>query len=172
MNPNRCASKFAVATIALAIGTIGTIVGGPAAGQSVEAAARAMKGKYAGNPDSDALLREPAVRAQLQKLLGAQLAHLERNLNVRGEIDLVGGALSLSGNAPHKGTEEEAVVCVNPFGPKVQAAIFSKGRVTIFADQPTYEYLMLCVKDWVTQVNSKHVDRMRQPKNVQMVVRK
>jgi hypothetical protein len=140
-----------------------------AVAQNTEAAAHALKAKYAGNPDSDALLREPAVREQLKKLLGARLPQLERNLDVRGQIDLVGGALSVSGNASHKGGEEEAVVCVWPFGPKVQAAIYSKGRITAFAADPNYDALFLCIKDWITQVNSGHRDRLQKPKNVQVV---
>ena len=82
-----------------------------------------------------------------------------------------GGVLSLSGNAPHGGTEEEAVVCVVPHGPVVQAAILSKGTVTAYSAGGTYDSLLICVKDWITQVNSQHVDRMQQPKNVRLVKR-
>jgi hypothetical protein len=149
--------------------TVGVVAAAPAVAQDAAATARALKARYAGSDDSEALLREPAVRTQLQKLLGAQSAQLRRNLDVRGEIDLVGGALSVSGNAVHGGGEEEAVVCVLPHGPKVQAAINSRGRITVFAAEPTYEYLSLCIKDWITQVNSKHVDRFRQPRNVRVV---
>lgn len=53
--------------------------------------------------------------------------------------------------------------------PLVEAAIFSKGRVTVFAKAEKYEYAMLCIKDWITQVNSMHRDRFDQPKNVQLV---
>jgi hypothetical protein len=134
-------------------------------------AARAMMAKYAGDDDADGLLREPAVRTQLQKLVGAQLKQLERNLNVKGAVDVVGGALSVSGNAPHGGGTEEGVVCVAPHGPRVEAAVYSKGTITVFAAQSNYEYLTLCIKDWITQVNSKHRDRTEQPKNVRLAVK-
>lgn len=137
--------------------------------QPAEAAAKALMAKYAGSPDSGALLKEPAVRAQLQKLVGAQLPHLEQNLDVAGDIEVIGGTLSISGNAPHGGTEEEGVVCVAPMGPVVQAAIFSKGQVTVFAGEATYEYLLRCVKDWITLVNSGHKDRFEQPQNVRVI---
>ena len=76
----------------------------------------------------------------------------------------------VSGNAPHKGGEEEGVICVNPYSPgMVEAAIFSRGKITVFATAEKYEYLSLCVKDWITQVNSGHRDRMTQPKNVSVV---
>jgi hypothetical protein len=134
-----------------------------------EAQARALLAKYTAAPardDTDGFLKEPAVRAQLQRVAGNQLPRLMQNLEVRTSIDLVGGGFRISGNAPHQGTEEEAVICVNPFGPVVEAAIFSRGRITVFATAEQYEYLTLCVKDWITQVNSGHRDRFTQPKNV------
>lgn len=138
-----------------------------------QAATRPLLKKYVGNPDADALLKEPAVRAQLEALVGKQLPQLLRNLYVRREADLVGGALALQGNAPHKGGEEEASVCIADQGPTpmVESAIFSKGKVAVFAKAPQYDYLMLCIKDWITQVNSGHRDRMAQPKNVQVVAK-
>lgn len=137
--------------------------------QPAVTAARALMARYANSDDTDALLREPAVRAQLQKLLGPQLATLEWNLSVRGSVDVISGALSVSGNAPHAGTEEEAVVCVAPIGPVVQAAIYSKGRTTVFASERSYEFLFRCIKDWITQVKSQHVDRFERPANVRLV---
>lgn len=132
------------------------------------AAARAMIAKWAGNDDTDAFLRQPAVRAELKKLLGPELKHLEWNLNVKGAVDLSGSTLSVNGNAPHMGTEEEAVVCVTPINMLVEAAILSKGIITVYARAEKYEYTSLCIKDWITQANSGHVDRMKQPANVRV----
>lgn len=123
--------------------------------------------KYVGSPDYPALLKEPAVQSQLQALVGKQLPALMRNINVSGDMGLAHGAIEISGNAPHKGGEEEGVICVDPGGGLVQAAMLSKGRITVFAKDQTYEFLMVCVKDWITQVNSGHRDRFTQPKNVQ-----
>lgn len=135
-----------------------------------EAQAKALLAKYTASPgrdDSDAMLKEPAVQAELKRLVGGQLPKLLQNINVRGSIAYDGGSLVIAGNAPHKGGEEEGVVCVNPYSPGlVEAAIFSRGRITVFASAEKYEYLTLCVKDWITQVNSGHRDRMAQPKNV------
>lgn len=135
-----------------------------------EAQAKALLAKYTAMPgreDSDALLKEPAVQEQLKRLVGPQLPKLMQNINVRGRIAYDGGSLVMAGNAPHRGGEEEGVVCVNPYSPGlVEAGIFSKGKITVFATAQKYEYLTLCVKDWITQVNSGHRDRMTQPKNV------
>ncbi len=59
---------------------------------------------------------------------------------------------------------------MNPHSPSlVEAAIFSRGKITVFAAAEKYEYLTLCVKDWITQANSGHRDRTTQPKNVSVV---
>lgn len=162
-------ARFLAAAVAVAAGFSLARAADP---QPAVTAAKALMAKYANSDDTDALLREPAVRTQLQKLLGPQLATLEWNLSVRGSVDVIGGALSLSGNAPHAGTEEEAVVCVapiGPIGPVVQAAIYSKGRTTVFASEGSYDFLFRCIKDWITQVKSQHVDRFEQPANVRVL---
>ena len=141
--------------------------------QAREAQAKALLAKYTAYPgrhDTDGLLKEPAVKAALQKVVGAQLPKLLQNINVRGDVAYDGGSLVINGNAPHKGGEEEGVVCVSPYSPGlVEAAIFSKGKVSVFATAEKYEFLTLCVKDWITQVNSGHRDRFTQPKNVQVI---
>ena len=149
------------------------VVASAAAAQGSEAAARAMLAKWAGSYDTDAFLREPAVRAELKKLLGPELEHLDRNLNVKGAVDLSGSTLSVNGNAPHMGTEEEAIVCVTPINMTpnnmlVEAAILSKGIITVYARAEKYEYTTICIKDWITQANSGHVDRMKQSANVRV----
>jgi hypothetical protein len=128
--------------------------------------------EFAGSDNTDALLRHPLVRLQLQQLLRGDLAHLERNLNVKGPVDVIGGWLSISGNAPHGGTEQEAVVCVSTHNTEVVAAIYSSGIVTAFSRDGSYSNLPLCIKDWVTQANSRHKDRSQQPPNVRMAVGK
>ncbi len=157
-----------VAIVAIAAAAV--LAASSALAQGNAAPARHLMKKYIGNPDTDALLKEPAVRSQLEAMLGQQLPRLIRNLNVKGDVELIGGALALQGNAPHKGGEEEAIVCIADQGPTplVEAAIYSNGKVTIFAKGPQYEYVMICVKDWVTQVNSGHRDRSTQPKNVKL----
>lgn len=139
--------------------------------QGDEATQRALIAKYAGSYDTDAFLKEPAVSAELQKLLGQEVKHLMQNLNVKGAVDLSGETLSINGNAPHQGTEEEAIVCVSvlPLKMIVEAAILSKGTVTVFTRAEQYEYASICIKDWITLANSGHVDRFVQPANVRVV---
>jgi hypothetical protein len=143
-----------------------------AVAQGVESTQRAMIAKWAGNYDTDAFLRLQAVHTELQKLLGSELDHLMHNLNVRGAVDLSGQTLSVNGNAPHRGTEEEAIVCVTvlPLNTIVEAAILSKGAITVYSREKQYENASICIKDWITLANSRHADRIKQPANVRMVM--
>jgi hypothetical protein len=144
-----------------------------ASGADAEAAAKAMIARYVATWDIDAFFADPAVRPELQALLGPALSTLRRNLSVTGNIEYVGASLTIRGNAPHRGTEEEAIVCVQPYGPapRVHAAIFSEGAVTIYTRESRYSFLTECIKDWITLVNSRHVNRMTQPPNVRMMRR-
>jgi hypothetical protein len=145
------------------------LVCGSVLAQSVDPnAGKQLLRELAGSDDWDALLRHPKIRPQLQQLLGAALPHLRNNLAVSGSVDVVGGDLTVNGNAPHQGTEEEAVVCVSTYNLEVIAAIYSKGIVTTYSRKKTYDELSRCIKDWVTLVNSKHRDRVQQPKNVRI----
>ena len=138
--------------------------------QGDEVTQRAMIAKWAGSYNTGSFLKEPAVHTELQKLLGTELDHLMHNLDVRGAVDLSSETLSVNGNAPHQGTEEEAIVCatVLPLNTIVEAAILSKGTVTIFTRAEKYEYASICIKDWITLANSGHIDRFQQPANVRM----
>jgi hypothetical protein len=144
------------------------VIASTAIAQDAESTTRAMLAKWAGSYDTDALLREPKVRAELQKLLGAELQHLESNLNVSGAVEVISETLSISGNAPHQGTEEEAIVCILPYNMTVEAAILSQGVITVFTHATQYEYIDRCIKDWITLANSGHIDRMKPPANVRM----
>ena len=145
-----------------------------AVAQGDEVTQRAMIAKWAGSYNTGSFLKEPAVHTELQKLLGTELDHLMHNLDVRGAVDLSSETLSVNGNAPHQGTEEEAIVCVTvlPSNTIVEAAILSKGAVMVFTRAEKYEYASICIKDWITLANSGHADRVHQPANVQVVTPK
>lgn len=125
--------------------------------------------RYAGTYEIDALLAEPAVADALRRVAGDRVEQIHRNLSVTGPVDLISGWLTVTGNAPHSGTEHEAVVCVLPDPFAVHAAVFELGAVYVFAGHEPYVNVALCVKDWITQVRSLHEDRLRQPAGVTMI---
>src|SRR5262249_18497123 len=105
--------------------------------------------EYAGNDNWSGLLHHPKVWPQLQKLLGPHLGRLQNNLDVSGSVDVDGGDLTVRGNAPHQGGEEEAAVCINTYNLDVSAAIHSKGTITVFSRAKSYDELSRCMKDWI-----------------------
>jgi hypothetical protein len=136
-----------------------------------EAEAAGLLQRYAASWDLDALLAEPPVAHELQALPAEAREQLLRNLSVRGTIDVYGGALSIMGNAPHRGGEDEALLCVEVGGGAVRlhVAILSAGRVTIHTRGERYNYLPICVRDWVAVVSTGHHYRFRPPANLEMV---
>ncbi|MGB5324290.1 MAG: hypothetical protein WBN40_02545 [Pseudomonadales bacterium] len=124
--------------------------------------------QYIGSYDTDALLRDPRIDGPLRTLLGEQYSQLINNLDVRGSVDLVSGDLSLAGNAIHGGGLEEAVVCVSLFDGAVSAALYTQGKISVYSRDQDYSAQPLCIKDWITQVNSGHTDRRRIPDNTSM----
>ncbi len=126
---------------------------------------------WVGSYDTDAFFALPEIRSELEALLGEELELFFHNLNVKGDIDMVRGALSVAGNAPHGGTEEEAVVCVLPATLAVHAAMLSAGQITIYTRAAGYDALPLCIKDWITLVSAGYVDRFEQPDNVKVLQR-
>jgi hypothetical protein len=125
--------------------------------------------EWAGNYDVDAFFALPRIRSELAALLGDELDHLIHNLDVKGDIDLVRGSLSVAGNAPHGGTEEEAVVCVTPQTVAVHAAILSAGQIKVYTRGTGYDDLPLCIKDWITLVSAGYIDRFEQPSYVEVL---
>jgi len=164
MTDFRLLSWVAIIGVVAVFGSAGTA-------QGDQATQRAMIAKWAGSYNTEGFLKEPIVRAELQKLLGKELDHLMHNLDVRGGVDLSGETLSVNGNAPHQGTEEEAIVCVTvlPLNTIVEAAILSKDAAMVYTRAEKYENASICIKDWITLVNSGHADRFVQPANVRVV---
>jgi hypothetical protein len=96
----------------------------------------------------DAVLGDPAVKAALEKLAGADLPVIVANLAVAGPIDFVGGHLVLRGLAPHQGGEEEAMVLVKIYDGSVRAGLLHAGRLRLFAPDERYSYLPAPLKDF------------------------
>ncbi|MGH8282591.1 MAG: hypothetical protein ACRESE_01940 [Gammaproteobacteria bacterium] len=102
-----------VAALAL---VAGMLIGPQAYAQSGCAGELTGLMSYAGTYKSQQLLNEPRVSSALSQLLGAGVEHLKNNRNVTGPVDLIVCDLVISGSAPHRGGEEEAIVAVTSSG--------------------------------------------------------
>ena len=126
--------------------------------------------KYVGTYDAELLLNEASVNKSITNLLNEESKHLKNNLSVRGQVNSIDGFLSVSGNAPHQGTEEEAIVCIGSSPENIHAAIFSKGSITIYTKEEQYNYVPKCITGWVTNVLSEY--RFNKPEQVKLVQKK
>lgn len=107
----------------------------PAAAQDLDAAAKAMNARKVATFDTAKLLKEPAIRSELQAIAGNRLRAIENALNVNGGVDYIGGALALAGNAPRQGGATGAIACIHPFSgkPRVHTTLLQGSKVSVFA---------------------------------------
>ena len=123
---------------------------------------------YVNSDDSQKLLADPIVKAQLAHLMGPQLRHLLNNLNVHGPIGLEDGMLILSGNAPNMGMMENGFLGVKLYNGEAVACLFTHGRVEVFTKQPKFDYLAQAVRQWAVWILASAQLRGRQPSNIVM----
>lgn len=124
---------------------------------------------YINTYDSTKLLADPLVKPQLARLMGPQVQHLKTNLNVAGSIGVSDGMLTLSGNAPHRGMEENGFLGVSLYNGDVVAVLLTNGTFEIYGKQATkYEYLPYPVRQWVEATWARLQLGIKDPPNVVM----
>lgn len=104
---------------------------------------------YINTYGSTKLLQDPIVRPQLVRLMGAQLQHLEINLNVAGSVGVDSDVLTVSGNAPHQGLEENGFLGVNLYNGDAYACLLTKGKIEVYSKEAKYDYLPYPVRMWI-----------------------
>ncbi len=119
------------------------------------ASLQSYAGKYRAEHD---LLAAPAIDSRLDRLPGNEHLHLERNLHVSGPVELNACHLVLVGNAPHMGTEQDAMLDVDLASGTVIAAIHGGGRIDIYvlADAPTaprWDALPHAMRAWAVRAD-------------------
>lgn len=88
------------------------------------------------------VLGDPAVKQSIEELLpNAARATLEKNLETSAPIDFVDGYLVLSGNAPHGGGEESALLWIKIYDGKIHVALQQDRKWTLYANEAKFEYL-------------------------------
>lgn len=106
---------------------------------------------YAGSYDTLQLMAEPEVKQRLDAVLGLQAPHLQANLGVTGAVVLDACHLVVSGSAPHKGGEEEAIVDVSLADGRVVAALLSKRQIALFTDNPAASSQPRSILVWIRE---------------------
>lgn len=88
----------------------------------------AMTGKYKGEFD---LFDAGPIAAAIRALIGSKIKMLEANLDVSGPLGRTGDLFYLSGNAPHRGGEDQAYVLIDSKHHVVQVGLWDMGRLTV-----------------------------------------
>lgn len=94
-----------------------------------------LVGKYPGSHSRDNidLFDKGAIAAALKSRLGPKMDVLETNLEVKGPLQRQGNLYFISGNAQHKGGEEQAYVLIDAARRAVQVGLWEKGKLTVYA---------------------------------------
>ncbi|TAM41685.1 MAG: hypothetical protein EPN32_07290 [Rhodanobacter sp.] len=132
-------------------------------------------GKYRAD---DNLLDAPTLAARLARLPGKERAHLQRNLDVSGPARLDACHLIVTGNAPHMGTEQDAMLEVDLASGVAIAAIHGGGRIDVYvlADQvaaaPSWEALPKTMREWAVRADmgfpAQPPRNLAQPRSVRL----
>jgi hypothetical protein len=129
-------------------------------------AAAACSGKYASMQSyagksiyATHFLDTPLVSERLQRLPEKLHLHLKRNLDVSGPLKRVDCHLVVTGNAPHMGTEQDAMLDVDLDSGTTIAAIHGGGRIDIYvlADPvvaaPRWDTLPRNLREWAVRAD-------------------
>src|SRR3546814_10147130 len=87
-----------------------------------------MVGKYQGDFD---LFGSGAIAAELKRQLGGKLEVLRRNLQVGSPLRREGDVYYLSGNAPHRGGEDQAYILFDAGHRALQVGLWENGKLGI-----------------------------------------
>lgn len=148
--------RGALLALLLALALAGIPCAASAACTGKLAALQSYTGKY--RSDADLLDAQP-LAAVLARLPGAERLQLRRNLDVSGPVALANCHLVLVGNAPHMGTEQDAMLDVDLASGTVLAAIHAGGRIDIYvlADPPTttpaWDALPSAMRAWAVRAD-------------------
>jgi hypothetical protein len=102
----------------------------------------------------DEVLDDARVRQAVEALLPeAERASLKNNLGVHAPIEFIEGHLVLSGNAPHRGGEENASMWININDGRVYVVLLQQGKWTLYANEARFGYLPLELRKAVADLS-------------------
>ena len=94
-----------------------------------------MVGRYPGNYDREAvdLFEKGTIAVALRGVLGGKMEALKTNLSTVGPLERQGNLYYITGNAPHRGGEDQAYVLIDAAKKLVQVGLWEKGKLTVYA---------------------------------------
>jgi hypothetical protein len=94
-----------------------------------------LVGRYPGNhaENNNDLFHRGAIAAALRTALGEKILVLETNLSTVTPLQRQGNLYYITGNAPHRGGEDQAYVLIDAAKRAVQVGLWEQGRLTVYA---------------------------------------
>lgn len=154
-HPGEYRMRHGVAGMLLATSAIASAAAAACTGPYADL--QSYAGKYLAEP-TDLLSAAPVV-TRLQHLSATERLHLRRNLSVSGPVELDACHLIVSGNAPHRGTEEDAIVDFDLASGTLIAAIHTRGRTDVYliteapSATPDWQALPMTVQAWAVRAD-------------------
>lgn len=95
----------------------------------------AMVGRYPGSYSRDNidLFGRGSIAAALRAAVGPKMAVLKANLVTISPLKRQGNLYYITGNAPHRGGEDQAYVLIDAARRAVQVGLWEKGKLTVYA---------------------------------------
>lgn len=87
---------------------------------------------YLNSYNTQQFINDPLIKTQLKKLLGSELNHLKKNLDVHIVIGLSHGMIFVYGNAIHQGNSENGFLGINLYDGTVSAGLLTEGKIKVF----------------------------------------
>ncbi|MEO5338458.1 MAG: hypothetical protein H7841_16455 [Magnetospirillum sp. WYHS-4] len=108
--------------------------------------------RHIGTYRYDDVFKDPDVEATLNGLMPAkEKAVLRENLKVMAPIAFSGTHMVLSGNKPHAGTTDTAVVAIRLVDGTIHAAVMHDGKVFQYRDKRDHETTPDAIRDFVQE---------------------
>jgi hypothetical protein len=112
-------------------------------------AARTRLLRFVASDDTDAFLADSLLGLRLEHVLGAELAHLRQNIDVRGSVAYSSGMVYVTGNAPHHGGEEHGFVGIETYSGRICAAVYSRGRFDVYGAGTNRDGVPVALREWI-----------------------
>ena len=110
--------------------------------------------EYIGTYNYEAVLGDDEVSEKLTSMLGNDLERLQRNLTVHGVIGFNGSCLTLTGNAPRRGFDENAYLNVCLSRGSVDVVLTGDGVIQIYSEKSQFRHLDWILRSWVFSFQS------------------
>lgn len=82
-------------------------------------------------------------------LLGSELVHFKKNVEVHSPISIVSHVLSFVGNAPHQGGEENGFFGVDLKSGEIGVVIFSQKTLTVYGKSKAFWLQNEPLREWI-----------------------